>query len=286
MTNSWKCINFPFPTDLSNQPVFLVSSGEQYDQVSSGLRLDIMNIAQGFQFIKTNEITAQLHRANGEIVPPTEEGRKLLNAPISTSWAAHSPNGGFLPQVLTYFPWGTNSLEESWIKVSIGTERYWLEIPYGFSRNPTDPLPPVIHAGPPKFIAAMKSLTQHDHIVRWENVEYDLARQEHLTLALKQANPFDAKSEVVLYSDASAWRLDSPKTAVRILDDDGTVKTGACVNLNLNDSHWRRTDTFQFGRYGDDLRCWGQIEISIDDKTHRVFVPSSLYKYIHGHASN
>ncbi len=279
----WKYINFPSPTNLSNEPFFLVSSGERDDQVSRGLRLDIMNIVQGFGFFKTNAIAAQLYRANGDIVEPTAEGMELLNAPIGVSTASY-PGMKLVPQVVTYFPWGTNALEDCWVEVSIGSERYWVEIPYGFDRNPADPPPPSIHAGPPKFVAAMKSLTEHDHVVRWENVEFDLSRKEHLELSLKQANPFDTESEVVLYSDVSAWRLDSPKTAVRILDADGTVINGACVNLHLSDNHWQRTDTFQFGRYGDDLRCWGQIEVSVDDISYRVVVPSSLYKYTHGHA--
>jgi hypothetical protein len=279
----WKYINFPFPTNLSNEPAFLVSSGEQYDQVSRGLRLDIMEIVQGVEFFKTNSITARLYRANGEIVEPTADGKELLNVPISVSTFS-GPNWKPSPQVMTYFPWGTNALEECWIEVLIGSERYWLEIPYGFDRNPADPLPPSIHAGRPKFVAAMKSLTEHDHVVRWQNVEYDLARTNHLDLSIKQANPFDAESDLVLYSDVSAWRLDSPKTAVRILDADGTVINGVCVNLNLNNNdHLRRTDTFNIGRYGDDLRCCGQIEIRIDDKIYQVTVPSSLYKYVHGH---
>jgi hypothetical protein len=242
-----------------------------------------MNIMQGFEFFKTNAIAARLYRANGEIVEPTAEGSKFLKEPGAASTASF-PGEELVPQVMTYFPWGTNALEECWIEVSIGPERYWLEIPYGFDRNPADQLPPSIHAGRPKLVAAMKSLTEHNHVVRWQNVEYDFARTNHLDLSIKQANPFDAESEVVLYSDVLAWRLDSPKTTVRILDADGTVINGVCVNLHLNDDHWRRTDTFNFGRLGDDLRCCGQIEIRIDDKTYQVTVPSSLYKYVHGHA--
>jgi hypothetical protein len=279
----WKYINFPSPSNLSNEPAFLVSSGEQVDQISRGLRLDIMNIVQGFGFIRTNGITARLYRADGEIIEPTAEGKKFLKVPVAAR-AASFIGDELVPGVMTYFPWGANALEECWIEVSIGSERYWVEIPYGLGRNPACPPPPSIHSGPPKFVAAMKSLTEHDHVMRWENVEYDLSRKEHVELSLKQANLFDAESEVVLYSDVSAWRLDSPKTAVRILDADGTVINGACVNLHLNDNRWRRTDTFQFGRYGNDLRCWGQIEIKIDDKIYQVTVPSSLYKYVHGHA--
>lgn len=287
-TNIWKYINYPFPKpqeEWNGGPIFFATSGEQYGQESRGLRLDIMNIVQGFHFIKTNGITARFYRANGEIVEPTAEGRKHLKLPVAASTGSF-PDEQLIPGVMTWFPWGTNTLEESWIEVSIGSERYWLEIPYGFDRNPTDPLPSSIPGGPPKFVPAMKSLTEHDHVVRWQNVHYDLGRTlDGCELVLIQSNPIDAKSDVDLYSDHGARNVYSPHTEVRILDADGTVINGRCVNLHLDDNHLRRTDTFDiFDRGGDGLRCWGQIEISIDDKTYRVVVPSSLYKYTHGRA--
>lgn len=291
-TNIWEYINYPFcklQEEGNGGPIILVASSEQYDQESRGLRLDIMNIVPGFGFFKTNAITARLYRANGEIVEPTLEGKKLLNAPVSISTVSF-PGMKPAPQVMTYFPWGTNTLEESWIEVSIGPERYWLEIPYGFDRNPADPLPPPIPGGPPKFASAMKSLTEHDHVLRWQNVHYDLGEiQNGWRLSLIQANPFDAESEVELYKESgvgkTSWDLFSPRTAVRILEADGTVINGRCINIHLNDDNMRRTDTFISRGNGDDLRCWGQIEISVDDKNYRVVAPSSLYKYVHGHAS-
>src|SRR5277367_2184253 len=72
LVHNWEYITFPWILpDGKNCPSFLVSSGEQYDQVSRGLRLDIMNIVQGFGFFKTNAVTARLYRANGESVEPT-----------------------------------------------------------------------------------------------------------------------------------------------------------------------------------------------------------------------
>lgn len=290
-TKIWEYINYPFPKpqeEWNGGPIFSVTSSEQYGQESRGLRLDIMNIVQGFRFIKTNGVTARLYRANGEIVEPTPEGKKFLNAPISVNTASF-PGMELAPQVMTYFPWGANTLEESWIEVSIGPEGYWLEIPYGFDRNPADPLPPPIPDGPPRFASAMKSLTEHDHVLRWQNVHYDLGEiQNGWRLSLIQSNPFDAESEVELYKETgvgkASWDLFSPRTAVRILEADGTVINGRCINIHLNDDNMRRTDTFKSGRNGNDQRCWGKIEISVDDKGYRVVAPSSLFKYVHGHA--
>jgi hypothetical protein len=285
--HNWGYITFPWrlPED-KQRPDFMVGwpgCREHSDEIPRGVRLDIMNIAQGFRFLKTNAVTTLLHRANGEVVEPTAEGKELLNHPVSTSWAARLPDGEFAPQLTTYFPWGTNTLEEAWIEVSIGPERYWLEIPYGFDRNPADPLLPSRSGGPPQFAPAMKPMTGHDHIVRWQNVHYGLDSTQNGELSLIQANPSDAKSEVDLYEFPKNQNLFSPHTDVRVVDADGTVINGRCVNLHLDDNHLRRTDTFDFGRHGDELRCWGEIEIKVDDKKYRVLVPSSLYKYTHGH---
>ena len=287
VTNIWKYIDYPFPhpgQEWNGRPTFLLGSGQQYGQVARGLRLDIMNIVQGFQFFKTNAVIARLYRADGEIVEPTIENKKLLNAPIAVG--SSYPGEELTPQVLTYFPWGTNTLQESWIEVSIPPERYWLEIPYGFDRNPADPPPLSIAGGPPKFVPAMKSMTEHDHVVHWEGVHYDLGRTlDGCVLSLIQSNPFDGKSVVDLYSDHGARTVYSPHTEVRLIEADGTVINGRCVNLHLDDNHLRRTDTFDiFHRDADELRCWGQIEIKVDDQAYRVTVPSSLYKYVHGRA--
>ncbi|HXT11492.1 MAG TPA: hypothetical protein VN873_08000 [Candidatus Angelobacter sp.] len=288
VTNIWKYIDYSFPKPgetWNGEPTFLVS-GDQWGQISRGLRLDIMNIAQGFPFFKTNTILARLHRASGQIVQPTAEGKEMLNAPVAVSSGMSANGEGPNPQVMTYFPWGTNALEEAWIEVTIGSERYWLEIPYGFDRNPTDPLPAANHEGPPKFSPAMKTLTQHDHVVRWQDVHYELSRtQNGRELSLIQSNPFDAKSEVELYQFPKQQDLYSPHTDVHLVESDGTVVKGHCVNLHLDDNHLRRTDTFDlFDRGTSDTRDWGQIEITVGGDVYRLAVPSSLYKYVHGHA--
>ncbi|HWD92554.1 MAG TPA: hypothetical protein VG938_09405 [Verrucomicrobiae bacterium] len=287
-TNIWKYIDyysFKPQQEWDGRPMFLLTSGKQYDQVSLGLRLDIMEIAQGFRFFKTNAVTARLYRANGEIVEPTAESKKLLNAPISVETSSY-PGEEPIPQVMTYFPWGTNAMEESWIEVSIPPDRYWLEVPYGFDRNPADPLPPSVKGGAPQFISAMKSLTEHDHVVRWVDVQYDLGRtHDGGELSLIQSNPFDAESKIEFYADHGPKDLYSPRTEAHILDADGSVIKSRCVDLHLGDSTWGRTDTFDFfDRSTDDLRGWGQLEINVDKEAFSVVIPSSLYKYVHGHA--
>jgi hypothetical protein len=146
--HDWAYIQYPW--NLPNCPAFLIGWPSDPvpgipSEVSRGLRLDVMNISQGLAFFKTNAISARLYRADGQILEPTVEGKKLLNAPLAASTGfGEEPN----PQVLTYFPWGPNVLQESWIEVTIAPERYWLEVPYGFDRNPADSLASANANGP------------------------------------------------------------------------------------------------------------------------------------------
>ena len=292
LVHNWECIRYPWILpDGKACPTFLAGFGEHPGEHSQGFKLDIMDITPGF--FNTNHIIARLYRANGEIVEPTEEGKELLNAPayISTvSIPGKEPN----PQVMTYFPWGTNSLEESWIEVTMGTERYWVEIPYGFDRNPNDPLSPSIQDGPPKFVPAMKSLTDHDHEMRWQTVHYDLgALQNGWRLSLIQSNSTNAESEVVLFPEAvkmstatswnaTSWKTNSPAAALWVLDATGRIIGSHCIDIGLQSGGMGYR--YDLAQNGDNLRCWGQIEISVGNKTYGVVVPSSLYKYVHGHA--
>ncbi|HXT13796.1 MAG TPA: hypothetical protein VN873_19760 [Candidatus Angelobacter sp.] len=281
----WKSIGYPFPKpgEWNVGPVFLLRSGEEWGQTSRGLGLDIEQIAQGAKFIKTNGIAARLYRASGDVVEPTTDGKRFLKLPFAVGSSA--PGEELLPEVMTWFPWGTNELEESWIEVTIWPERYWLEISYGFDQNPEDPLPSSMPGGVPKFIPAMNALTEHDHVVRWDAVNYDLGKtSDGREVSLSQSNPFYAKSEVELYRFEKSQDLYSPHTEVHLRDSDGTVCAGRCVSLHLDDSGMRRTDTFNVGADSSDIRCWGQIEVSIGGEVYRVSVPSSLYKRIHGHA--
>jgi hypothetical protein len=133
----------------------------------------------------------------------------------------------------------------------------------------------------------MNSLNEYDHVVRWDNVRYDLGRTASgRELKLIQSNPFDAQSDVNLYSDSKSENVYSPRTQVRQVEGDGTVITGRCVNIHVGDDYLGRTDTFNLIERGTEVpRDWGKIEVRVKDETWNVTVPSSLYRYCHGHAS-
>ena len=235
--------------------------------------------------LKQGNVSARLHRANGQVVDIEKKYQSTFEHAMGVS-GGMSLDGGMDFSVMAFFPWGTNVLAESWFEVHIGNERYWVELPYGFDQNPQDISLTNIPGGSPKFDPAMKSLGEHDHVIRWQMVHYRLGWiQNHWFLSLIQSNSVHGESEVVLYrEDNKRWDLFSPRTAVRILHADGTTIAGRCTDLRQPEDYMRRNDTFVLGAADDSTRSWDQIEISVDDKSYRTAIPSSMYKSRHGHA--
>jgi hypothetical protein len=274
-------------------PQFSIPGGESTMTDLKALRLDIADIPVGMHFFRTNKITARLYRANGEIVEPTDEGKQWLTEPIEIQEGIPPFPG---PSVFTLFPWGPNILETCWAEVSIGAERYWVEIPYGFDRNPADPLADPIPSSNsndgPKPIAAMKLLNSHDHIVRWKSVEYIVGHiHDGWWLEIYQSNPQTGICEAVLNRDdpatGEAMRLrdlQSPITSIDAVDNDGDgVTSSQRMELRLHNDSDRLSDIFSFYGNPNYGRGWGHIEISAGNKTYRVLVPTSLYKNGRGH---
>lgn len=161
---------------------------------------------------------------------------------------------------------------------------YWIEVPYGFLRDPLAPLAPAdSKSGLPAFAPAMKKMGADDLIVPWTKIEYELGPiQNGWRLSLQQSNPFDAECTVTLYREDGSWELDKPKTSVGIVEDGGRKLPASKVAVRLTDP-FRRVDDFKFARYpGNDIRDWGTLTITVDDIPKSIVIPSSLFKYTHG----
>jgi hypothetical protein len=237
------------------------------------------------EFIDPAQIAAFLHYAG--------EKKVIAGKAEFKSWFAFSSGPGYTRIKNYVFPWGRNALEEAWVELRLPGQRYWLEIPYGFTRNPRDRLSPAIpSAGPPATAAAMEKLPSGDKILKWSRVRYPYARiQNSWSYELILSNPFDGRAEIVLYRDDCAvgmsmflWNLDTPKTAVTIVEADGGAHTGLGMARVLHDDGMRRSDTFHFSRVPSDARDWGTIRVRIGDKEYKRMIPSSMYNYTHGHA--
>lgn len=176
-------------------------------------------------------------------------------------------------------PWFRNTLDEAWIELKLGARRYWLEIPYGFTRKPDDPLPAPDVRGRPVFAPAMKNLGAGDWIVQVQHVEYELGKVDGSThLLLKLANPFDCEAELEMYRESRNWDLRKPATQVSLHAE------GRAVGLRLHDDGYRRSDTFKFNRNPRVGRGFLQAEVRIGSKPYRFTIPTSLTNYVHGQA--
>ena len=279
----WADINFPSPAGRT-APYFCVRP----DEKNKGMALYIEFTSSKAE--KDHLVFAQLYRENGETVEsvggnlanpdptprtvnPTMPGQQ---EPDNTSWSAEA-----------VFPWGKNNLDAAWIGVSMGSEKYWLELPYGFDRNPKEALPSAQAGAAPQMPSAMKALTNHDHVLSWESVGYDLGKiQNGWDLSLTQSNPGDGKCELCLVSQNSRKNIDlfSPRTAVQAFNSDGDAVGTTCRGIRFDDDGFRR-DSFDLYRYPCDekIRCWGQIEVKVDKRPYQAVIPSSLYKFEHGH---
>lgn len=279
LAHKWEFITFDRATECAAlAPAFTVGSGDK----SMGLRLDVRGIPA--VFFTTNRLSAWLHRTGGEVVPadPNAMAHPIILGNLGQPQAVAT----------AFFPWGTNSLDESWIEVRVVAETYWLEIPYGFDRDPRLPLPRRASADAPRFCAAMKK-SPRDHVIAWKDVHYDLGEiQNHWRLSLILANPGDGEAEVVLYHDPARvgqsiyqWDLYTPRTSVRVTERDGEVTGARCMGIRLHEDGMERSDTFQIGRTGfEDRRSWAQMEVTIAERSYWAIVPSSVYEYAHGHA--
>lgn len=183
------------------------------------------------------------------------------------------------------FPWGQNKLEEAWLELRLKGRTYWIEIPYGFTRDPAAPLARAEpDAGLPALAPAMKNVSADDRLVAWTKIVYDLDPiQNDWRLHVELANPFDARCKALLYWEGGQWDLHAPRTSAKIVEDGGGVVAASQVGARFVGS--AREDAFDFCRYhGSKGRDWGTLTITVDGKSTDAVIPSSLFKCTHGEA--
>ncbi|MBZ0118705.1 MAG: hypothetical protein K8H88_17020, partial [Sandaracinaceae bacterium] len=188
-----------------------------------------------------------------------------------------------------HFAWQGNTMDEAFVEVDLGARgRFWLELPYGFTRDPSLPLPddPRTTARLPAAIGA------RDRIVPFRHVRYELGEIENgWRLSANVSNPFDAHVELELYrepggegSSVYRWALDEPRTSATIVAHGGAEIRSLRILARLHEDGLRRSDHFHFFRRPAGGRAWGTLRAVIDGRAHEIRIPSSLYLYTHGTA--
>ena len=239
-----------------------------------------------FLFPDTNKIHIQLHYADGTVVKPIES---TFSDRVFAYFSNGKSTNGSLKCV---FPWGKNEMQEAWIALKLEHKVYWLEVPYGFTRDPALEKLPNSIAGNPKLPKALKLSNKSNILVNWHNVHYLIGFiQNGWDLSLFQSNPLDASTELTLYRDDTAvgkskylWELHTPKTNVSITDLRGLKQNSRAISIRMHKDGKRRSDSFIFDRKlsTGNLRNWGTIIINVGETNRTIIIPSSLFRHRHG----
>lgn len=228
-----------------------------------------------------------LHLPDGTVVAPEADALGLMGAGTRGDGPRRVASRG------ARFGWRVSSLDEAWIELDLAAHgRYWLEVPYGFVRDPSAPLDAGDARARPALAGAMAQLSARDRIVPFRHARYDAGEiQNGWRLEVLASNPFDPHVELVLYRDdgrvgesAYRWDLHEPRTSLAIVGHTGGRRPGMPTAARLHEDGLRRSDHFHvFGRPSG-RRGWGTIAVTIEDRLVEVRVPSSLYLYTHGTA--
>ena len=280
MAARWERIQYP-PLEIPTAPgeTCRVSVGLGSGVQKPALRFDVSwsgptgNVPP--DIMKAGRINVRLHLPGGTV----HENR---DGEGNVGGLGDLPTGVMTWSRTFSFPWGANRLEEAWFELKIDDRTYWLELPYGFARDPAAALPPPEpQAGPPVFAAAMKSSPPEDRIVPWTAIEYDFgAIHSGWRLGAEFFNREDAECHATLYRENKRWELASPKTAAKIVLEGGGVLVADQVAARLPDD-MRRTDEYSFPRDVEEGRGWGTLTISVAGKPTSAVVPSSLFRFLH-----
>jgi hypothetical protein len=200
-------------------------------------------------------------------------------------WVGVSNAGGVTEFLVFLFPWGRNALDEAWIEMRAAGRTYWIELPYGFARNPDDPELPDRTRGAPVFSAVMAQLGDRDVLVPWVSVSYDLGPLPNGSrLSLTMENHGDARAKTTLSYDPTRGRppftLETPRVTAEIQVSDRTVLAGRETARLLDP----RRSIFEFTRHSTRMptRLWGTVVIDVDGHRTTQTVPSSLFSLLHG----
>jgi hypothetical protein len=291
LTSIWQRVLYPPVTipGTREQLTFVVSSGGHRTgptEEPSHLRFDIRWGARAGlplppAISSESGVVVRVHAGDGKVLTPRQ-----------SHWVAVGSGGGALWYLTYTLPWSRNALDEAWFEVRIANQSWWVELPYGFARNPEDPELPDRDRDVPRFLTGMLPLGANDLLVPWLAAEYEIGRAGNgALLSLKVSNPFTARVSVVLYReppmqlgpDRSRQNLDKPRVGVK-LEAPGRRFAGRELARRLSDDRHTRTDDFDFAPVTGlpTGRAFGTLIISIDHRRYAVRVPSSLFAFVHG----
>lgn len=227
--------NFAFPTEvgLKVDLQWLVGNGDQKD----------------FEDLKL-----RLHYPDGRVVDSVKE-----SGPFVVTAGVLVTGRSFV------FPFGDNALTEAWFELRAGGQTFWLEVPYGFPRNPEDPMPPSDPNGKPQgYAPAMTPMKKEDDIVRWNNVQYRFGTiQNGWDLEVNIAHRGPIRCVTKLRRPDGRWAIHTPAISVRVDKDNGGAILGEHISSRL-ESPTCREDEFEFAFDPLAGRSWADLIVTVD----------------------
>ncbi len=174
-TSIWQRVQYPpvtIPGTAGKQLRFIVGSGghtHRPQEELSQLRLDVIwmqgLLAPSSETIaNAKDIVVRLHTADGKIPAALPQDAFLGCSHTGVGFESQCALTGI-------FSWSHDA--QAWFEVRVGGQTWWLELPYGFARNPEDPdVPDRFPSEPHFFPPATSPLGPHDFVVPWLAVEY------------------------------------------------------------------------------------------------------------------
>lgn len=221
----------------------------------------------------------RLHMPDDRVVEPISDSGRWIGT--------GRPEGSTWSRTFT-FSWGQNRLEEGWFELQTVGPTFWLELPYGFTRNPADPPAPAVHdQNGPEFIPTLSALAKEDRIVAWDKVQYDLGSigadaDVDRSLKLYHSNFVDPFCEVQLYG---VRELHKPACSVEVKHESDQPTVGQRISRYYGTSRLSRIETFNFDRNPGKGRDWGRLHVNVGKGSYEAVVPSSLFRSGHGLAN-
>jgi len=269
----WERIAYPqIPDPDSDGQTFsvMVSSGERDDQPQ--LRLYVIQsgpVAPTF-LDSADKPIVRLHMPDDEVVDPQADTRR---------WVGVGSSPAFTWNRIIEFPWGRSFLEEAWFELRTTGPTIWVEVPYGFTRNPADPLaPPLPDNNGPRFAPAMAEMADGDRIVTWDSVKYKVVKNAR-RLTVYQSNSTDAECRLRL---SKVPDLPGLLSSVEVEQNADHRVAGSCRNETYDQMNSSRLGTFNFNRNPTHGRDWGHLKVIAEDTCYSIVMPSSLFRHAHG----
>jgi hypothetical protein len=292
----WESISYPklspWRKDLTRPKVEVENAGKK------GMRIT-------FSYDTPSEVEQKAH---GKVDPERVEAHfyqhKADAMKLMGDFSCKTPDGSgpdwtersFCCRHVYEIPWGPNNMSEAWVALQFRDHRFWVEIPYGFTRDPEDPLGWDGSTGRAAFPIPRGELTREDLVIPWEFVTYRLDDlPKGVGAWVNIANPFDASVELGFSRMDGDVRAPRAMVAVSARREQAAAlgapraqdwkMNGYCTALALGPDS-TRTQLYHFPRcnLNSDARQWGTLLLTVGNSTRNFAIPSSLFQYVHGHA--